>query len=103
MINITENDSGIIIPVKVQPNASKERIIGEYNGQLKIAVTAAPEKGKANKAIIKLLAEKFGTKISSIRVISGETSREKKLFIEGAKASNVIARLTKEIASLRSQ
>ena len=89
MINVTEKDSGIIIPVKVQPNASKERIVGEYNGQLKIAVTAAPEKGKANKAIIKLLAEKLGTKISSIRVISGETSREKRLFIEGLKASSL--------------
>ena len=89
MINVTEKDSGIIIPVKVQPNASKERIVGEYNGQLKIAVTAAPEKGKANKAIIKLLAEKLGTKISSIRVISGETSRDKRVFIEGVKASSL--------------
>lgn len=89
MINVTENDSGIIIPIKVQPNASKERIVGEYNGQLKIAVTAAPEKGKANKAIIKLLSERLNIKVSSIKVISGETSREKKLFIEGLKASSL--------------
>lgn len=89
MINIIENDSGIIIPVKVQPNASKERIVGEYNGQLKVAVTAAPEKGKANKAIIKLLAEKLDTKISSIRIISGETSREKRVFIDGATSADI--------------
>ncbi len=89
MINVTENDSGIIIPVKVQPNASKERIVGEYNGQLKIAVTAPPEKGKANKAIIKLLAEKLNIRVSSIKVIAGETSREKKIFIEGLKASSL--------------
>ena len=89
MINVTENGSGIIIPVRVQPNASKERIVGEYNGQLKIAVSAPPEKGKANKAIIKLLAEKLGTKVSSIRVISGETSREKRIFIEGLRASSL--------------
>ena len=89
MINVTENDSGIIIPVKVQPNANKERIIGEYNGQLKIAVAAPPEKGKANKAIIKLLAEKLNTKVSCIKIISGKTSREKRLFIEGASATDI--------------
>lgn len=89
MLNVKETSSGIIIPVKVQPNASKERIIGEHNGQLKIAVTAAPEKGKANKAIIKLLAEKFDTKVSCIRIISGETSREKKVFVEGATPADI--------------
>ena len=89
MINVTENDSGIIIPLKVQPNASKEKIIGEHNGQLKIAVTAVPEKGKANKAVIKLLAKKLNTKISCIRIISGETSREKTVFIKELKASSL--------------
>lgn len=89
MINVAESDTGIIIPIKVQPNASKEGIIGEYNGQLKIAVAAPPEKGKANKAIIKLLAERLNTKVSCIKIIAGETSREKRLFIEGLKASSL--------------
>jgi hypothetical protein len=89
MINVTEGASGITILVKAQPNASKEGIVGEYNGQLKIAVTAPPEKGKANKAIIKLLAKKLNTTVSCIRIIAGETSRDKRLFIEGASATDI--------------
>lgn len=87
MIEVTESGSGIIIPIKVQPNASKERIVGEHDGQLKIAVAAPPEKGKANKAVIKLIAKKLNIKVSSISILSGETSRDKRLLIEGLNAS----------------
>jgi uncharacterized protein (TIGR00251 family) len=81
MINIRAVDGGIIVPVKVQPNASKDRLVGEYAEQLKIAVTVAPEKGKANKAVIKVLSKWLGVKNADIQIISGETSRDKKVFI----------------------
>ncbi len=81
MINIRKVDGGIIVPVKVQPNASKDRLVGEHAEQLKIAVTVAPEKGKANKAVIKVLSKWLGVKNSDIQIISGETSRDKKVFI----------------------
>ena len=67
--------------VKVQPNASKDRVVGEHADQIKIAVTVAPEKGKANKAVIKVLSKWLGVKSSDIQIISGETSRDKKVFI----------------------
>jgi uncharacterized protein (TIGR00251 family) len=82
MVNIREVEGGVVVSVKVQPNASKDRIIGEYAGQIKIAVTVAPEKGKANKAVIKVLSKWLGVKSSDIQIVSGETSREKKVFIE---------------------
>ncbi len=81
MINIKEVKDGIVISVKVQPNASKDMVVGEHADQLKIAVTVAPEKGKANKAVIKVLAKWLGVKNSDIQIISGETSRDKKVFI----------------------
>ncbi|MCP4268348.1 MAG: YggU family protein [Candidatus Brocadiaceae bacterium] len=81
MINIRKVDGGIVVPVKVQPNASKDRLVGEHAEQLKIAVTVAPEKGKANKAVIKVLSKWLGVKNSDIQIISGETSRDKKVFI----------------------
>ncbi len=81
MINIKEVDGGIVVSVKVQPNASKDRVVGEHADQLKIAVTVAPEKGKANKAVIKVLSKLLGVKISDVQILSGETSRGKKVFI----------------------
>ncbi len=81
MIKIRATDGGFVVCVKVQPNSSKNRVVGEYADQIKIAVTVAPEKGKANKAVIKLFAKWLGIKNSDIQVISGETSRDKELFI----------------------
>ncbi len=81
MINIREVEGGVVVSVKVQPNASKDRVVGEHAGQIKIAVTVAPEKGKANKAVIKALSKLFGVKTSDIEIVSGETSRDKKVFI----------------------
>ena len=81
MVKIREMEDGIVVSVKVQPNSSKDRVVGEYADKLKIAVTVAPEKGKANKAVIKLFAKWLDIKNSDIQVISGETSRDKVLFI----------------------
>jgi uncharacterized protein (TIGR00251 family) len=81
MVNIREVEGGVVVSVKVQPNASKDRVVGELGDQLKIAVTVAPEKGKANKVVIKVLSRLIGVKSSDIEILSGETSRDKKVFI----------------------
>lgn len=60
MVSLTAHEHGCVLPVKAQPGARKNAITGEFNSQLKVAVTAAAEKGKANQAIIKLLAKTFG-------------------------------------------
>ncbi|UJS16826.1 MAG: DUF167 domain-containing protein [Candidatus Jettenia sp.] len=83
MLDITPTNSGVILSVRTQPRSSKNRIIGEYGGRLKLAVTAIAEKGKANKAVIELLADAFRVHESSIHIISGESSRDKRLMIEG--------------------
>ncbi len=70
MIKTREMEDGIVVSVKVQPNSSKNRLVGEYADQIKIAVTVAPEKGKANKAVIKLFAKWLGIKNSDIQIIS---------------------------------
>ena len=78
-----EVPEGIILYVKAQPGARKDAIVGEWADSLKVLITAPPEKGKANEAIVRLLAEKLGLKKSAIRVISGETSRDKRVLIQG--------------------
>ena len=82
MLTIRKVEGGVTVSVKVQPNASKDRVVGEHADQIKIAVTVAPEKGKANKAVIKVLSHCLGIKSSDIEIVSGETSRDKKVFIK---------------------
>ncbi len=89
MINVRNVEGGVVVSVKVQPNASKDRVVGEHAGQIKIAVTVAPEKGKANKAVIKVLSQWLNVKSSDIQIISGETSRDKKVFIRNITPENL--------------
>ena len=70
------------IDVKVTPKAAADKVI-EKNGQLRIYVTAAPADGKANIAVIKLIAKRFGGAPSRISVVRGETARTKTIEIEG--------------------
>ncbi len=81
--------SEITLKIKLTPKASRNEITGwaqDGNGDkiLKVSVTAAPEKGKANKALIELLAKKVKVPKSNVRIISGETSRLKTVTLDGA-------------------
>lgn len=84
-----ETPEGIILFIKAQPGARKDEIVGEQAGSIKVRVTAPPEKGKANEAIIRLLAEKLNLRKSAISVISGETSRDKKILIQGVSCAEL--------------
>jgi len=73
-----------ILQVKAIPNARKSEIVGfEADGALKIKLRAVPEDGKANKELVKLLAKQCGISKSCLEILSGETSRHKRLSIEG--------------------
>lgn len=89
MIEITTDESGVTLPVRVQPKASGERVVGEHNGSLKIAVTAAPEAGKANEAVIALLAKRLQVAKSAVSIIAGSTARQKRVHIEGVSSEYI--------------
>ncbi|MGI9518471.1 MAG: DUF167 domain-containing protein [Pirellulaceae bacterium] len=80
-VALRETDGGVILPVKVAAGARKREIRGVQNGALKIAVTAVAEKGKANKAVIELLAEWLDVPKSAIEIVSGSTASQKQLSI----------------------
>ena len=83
MLRVQQQNDGLIIDVRVQPKSSKNGIVGEYNGALKISVTSPPEGGKANGAVIKLLSKLLRIPKSDIEIISGPTLRNKRLKILG--------------------
>ena len=89
-IEIKERGGELLIRVKVQPKASADAIVGEHGGALKIRVAAAPEKGKANRAVVEFIAEKLGLKRSDVSIVSGEHSRDKLLAIRGVKREELL-------------
>jgi uncharacterized protein (TIGR00251 family) len=83
VIELAPHPEGTILPVHAQPGARRNAILGERAGALRVAVTAPPEKGKANAAIQSFLAESLGCRPSQVRIVSGEVSRQKRFLIGG--------------------
>jgi uncharacterized protein (TIGR00251 family) len=79
--------------VRAQPGARRDGIQGEHAGALKVAVSAAPEQGKANKAIIEVLRKALGVKRSQIELLSGDTSRDKRFLVRGLSREELESRL----------
>ena len=68
--------------VKVIPKSSRTELVGYLpDGTWKVKVAAAPEKGKANRALCEFLAEKLGVPKSRVRIVSGETSHLKRIHV----------------------
>ncbi len=67
--------------VKVKPKAKEEKVIKISETNLKVWVQEPPEKGRANRAVLKVLADYFGTSQSNIKIISGSTSKLKVIEI----------------------
>jgi hypothetical protein len=65
------------ISVKVKPNAKQEKIEKVNESHFLVSVKEKPQEGKANKAVIKILAEYFGVPQSQVVLLKGQTSREK--------------------------
>lgn len=84
-------DNGLLFKIKVQPGASKNRVIGFSGDALKIKLTAPPEKGKANEQLIEFLAEKLQIKKASLSIIKGFKSREKIIKIQEIKEEDLRA------------
>jgi len=81
MVLLEQRGLYVILPVRAQPGARRNGITGVHAGELKVAVTQAPEKGKANQALIEVLATFLSLKRSQISLISGETAGHKKFQI----------------------
>jgi uncharacterized protein (TIGR00251 family) len=93
MISVRPHPQGTILPVRANPGARKNTVVDEHAGALRVAVTAAPEQGKANEAIVAVLAEALNWKKSRIMLLTGETSRTKTFLIAGLTTDQVLARI----------
>jgi uncharacterized protein YggU (UPF0235/DUF167 family) len=85
--------------VKVTPKSSRDALLGWLGEALKIAVTAAPERGRANEAVEALLARTLEIAASRVSVVSGHSSSRKRVAIKGLDAVEARRRLTGAIST----
>ena len=76
-----KKNEGLIIRLKISPNASKNEIIRSSDG-IKIKITAQPIDGKANKCLVEFISKKYKIPKRSIEIVRGETSKEKTILIK---------------------
>ncbi|MFH1748060.1 MAG: DUF167 domain-containing protein [Planctomycetota bacterium] len=93
---ITTLPDGIELSVKVVPGASRSQVAGTWDTALKIVVAAPAEGGRANKAVITLLALVFATRKADVEILSGQTRPLKRISIRGLSETTARSRLSRQ-------
>jgi len=82
LIDPVEKDGGVELLLYVQPRARKTEICGFHNGMVKLKIAAAPVDNAANDAVVGFFASRLHIPKSSIRIVSGDRSRQKRVRFE---------------------
>ncbi|MDD5697891.1 MAG: DUF167 domain-containing protein [Victivallaceae bacterium] len=90
---VVEKPGGCFLKCRVQPGSSRNAVLGVYGQALKIALTARPLDGRANRELLRFLAKYFRLAGSCIRITAGENSRNKTVFISGGSKDIIIRKL----------
>jgi len=90
---IQKVDDGVIFMAKIVPGSSRTAICGLLDQMLKIKVAAAPVKGKANRCLLKFLAQQLAVRENAISIISGKSSPVKHIRVLGVSAETVSQKL----------
>jgi hypothetical protein len=91
VIEVIERDRSVVFAVRVTPRASRDAIEGEYQGALKVRLTAPPVEKRANDALRRFLAVRLNVPVSAVRIVGGEKSRNKRIAIAGVTRAQVIS------------
>ncbi|MBL8435801.1 MAG: YggU family protein [Zoogloea sp.] len=82
-------DGSLILTLHIQPGARKTEIVGLHGDALKIRLAAPPVDGKANAALLGFLAKACGVSKSAVELLSGDTSRAKRVRLRGVDPARV--------------
>jgi len=96
MLEVQEREGAVILPVRVQPRASKDEIAGEMNGALRVRLQAPAVENRANDALVDFLAQLLKTPKSAVRILSGERSRTKRIEIRGVTKQQILGLMTQD-------
>ena len=90
---IEPTSSGVVLRVFVAPRSSSNKVLGVHDGMVKVALTAPPVEGAANKALVAFLAKLLGVSKTSVTIVAGETSRKKSVSVTGVGLEEATRRL----------
>jgi uncharacterized protein len=90
---LKESTEGTHLAIKLQPRASRQKILGVHGSELRMSVTAPPVDAAANRALIEFLGELLQVSRSQIELIRGQTSRHKTVRIKGLSPEKILERL----------
>jgi uncharacterized protein len=85
--------NGVVLSVRIVPRAGKNEVSGLLGDALKIRLQAPPIEGKANEALIRFLADVLDVSPRQVRLLSGQTSRNKTVLVEGLSEADTRGRL----------
>ena len=92
----THTGDQVLVNVKVTPGSSSTRVTGVRNGELCLTVNAPPEKGKANRELLKFLSKRLGVSRSMIVLKSGDIARHKVIVIPASALGTLVSFIEKE-------
>jgi uncharacterized protein len=84
------------LTLRVMPGAGRSEIVGRHAGAWKVRIGAAPERGRANAALLRLLSERLRISRSAITIVSGHTGRDKVVELRGLSVDEAASRLLEE-------
>lgn len=97
MIDVREENGGVLIRVRVVPRASKNELAGLVDGALRVRLAAPPVEGAANRACLEFMAGVLSVPKSRLKIVMGETSRSKVIFVAGMTRDQVVSALERQI------
>lgn len=98
-LQVRERPGGLVFTVRVQPKAARDELTGIRDGVLWLRVTAPPVAGKANAAVVALLAEKLNIPRVSLALTGGARSHNKTIQVSGVDAASLAAAVESALAA----
>lgn len=96
---LTPTGEGVRLRLRVAPGARRDGLVGVHGDALKLAVRAAPEKGRATEAVLRVLAGVLGVPAQQVVLIAGAASRDKVVAVRGLDPEQVRTRLSAAAAA----
>ena len=91
---VQQQNGTVRFRIRVSPRAGKNEVGGVHGDALRVRITAPPVDGAANRAIVKLLSKRLGVAKSAVRIVQGQSGRDKLVEVEGVEVSQLQALLT---------
>lgn len=96
---LTPSGDGVRFRLRVAPGARRDGLVGVHGGALKLAVRAVAEKGRANEAVLALLADALGVPAQQVALVAGGGGRDKIVAVRGLGPDEVRVRLAAALAA----